>query len=62
MLLSITRKDPLLACPHISPRSRPCTRPASNAVDAIDAALRSVLLGQCHPEDLQVLTRLVDQV
>ena len=37
-------------------------RPASNAVDAVDAALRSVLLGLCHPEDLQMLTRLVDQV
>ncbi len=34
----------------------------SSGVDAVDAALRVVLLGQAHGEDLGMLTRLVDQV
>ena len=35
---------------------------SSSAVDAVEAAMRVVLLGMCHGEDVEVLTRLVDQV
>ncbi|GAX79832.1 hypothetical protein CEUSTIGMA_g7272.t1 [Chlamydomonas eustigma] len=37
-------------------------RVGSNAIDAVDAAMRVVLLGICHGEDVGIMTRLIDQV
>ncbi len=39
-----------------------CLGGSSNAVDAVEAALRVVFLGLCHMEDVAMMVRLVDQV
>ncbi len=43
-------------------RSHPCRPQAGNAVDAVEQALKVVLLGLCHGEEVGMIARLIDQV